>query len=138
MLAQQSAFRIMPWFLVPLLYILRSSIPTSIDDQANHIKRKSNLIFGEAAITGLWKRKDERDIFSELGSEKQKDDRQKAGLVLKNIDNFTDFPQEKLLKEEKTKTFIDTVDKVRPVTKIIHHHHPPTHLNSTLLLLTWS
>ena len=46
-----------------LLYLYCiSNIPTSIDDQANHIKRKSNLIFGEAATTGLLKRKDERDI----------------------------------------------------------------------------
>ena len=66
-----------------------SVIPTSIDDQANHIKRKSNLIFGEAATTGLLKRKDERDISSDLRSEKQKDDRQKPGHVIKNID--TDF-----------------------------------------------
>ena len=67
-------------------------IPTSIDDQANHIKRKSNLIFGEAATTGLLKRKDERDISSDLRSEKQKDDRQKPGHVIKNID--TDFLSE--------------------------------------------
>ena len=101
---------------VPLNYWLYlyciSVIPTSIDDQANHIKRKSNLIFGEAATTGLLKRKDERDISSDLRSEKQKDDRQKAGHVPKNIDNFTDFPQEKLLKEEKTKTFISILKEL--------------------------
>ena len=65
-----------------LLY-LYCVIPTSIDDQANHIKRKSNLIFGEAATTGLLKRKDERDISSDLRSEKQKADRQKPGHVIK-------------------------------------------------------
>lgn len=64
-MAHSNVFKIMwnfEWFIVPLVYHCISVIPTSIDDQANHIKRKSNLIFGEAATTGLLKRKDERDI----------------------------------------------------------------------------
>ena len=80
-------------FIVPFLY--QSYIPTSIDDQANHIKRKSNLIFGEAATTGLLKRKDERDITrnSDLKNKRMTD--KKPDISLKNIENFTDFHQTK-------------------------------------------
>ena len=51
---------------------------------------------------------------------------QKPGFYSKDLTHLQKF------------THIDTVDEVRPVTKIIHHHHQPAHLNSTLLLLTWS
>ena len=70
-------------FIVPFLY--QSYIPTSIDDQANHIKRKSNLIFGEAATTGFLKRKDERDITrnSDLKNKRMTD--KKSDISLKTF-----------------------------------------------------
>ena len=40
--------------------------PTSIDDQANHMNRKSNFIFGDAFTIGLFNKNDVSDIMSKI------------------------------------------------------------------------
>ena len=54
------------FFLSVKILFIDLYLPTSIDDQANHMNRKRSFIFGDAFTIGLFEMKEERDIVTEI------------------------------------------------------------------------